>query len=115
MPSDAYEIEISIGNDFDVQFTQYAKIQHRAAARLITRLEAFAKRRKPNGDFIRGSGKLSIFVVPLKDELGGDGEAGLFARVDDGARKICPLRFRDPSSKHRWEDYEAWAEKILGI
>jgi len=115
MTSDAYTIEIEEDGDFDMQFTRYAKANHRGAARLIKRLEAFAKKPSPNGDFIRGSGTSSIFVVPSKDKLDGDGEAGLFALVDNDAKTICPMRFLAPSSKHRWKDYENWAETTLGI
>lgn len=115
MTSDAYSIEIESDGDFDVQFTGYAKANHRGAARLIKRLEAFARNPEPNGDFIRGSGTSSIFVVPSKDKLDGDGEVGLFALVDDDTKTICPVRFLPPSSKHRWKDYELWAEKALGI
>jgi hypothetical protein len=115
MTSDTYHIEIEDGGEFDVQFTRYAQANHRGAARLIKRLEAFARKPKSNGDFIRGSGTSSIFVVPSKDKLDGDGEAGLFALVDGKVMTICPVRFLAPSSKHRWKDYENWAETILGI
>lgn len=115
MTPDEYKIEIESDGDFDEQFTRYAEANHRGAARLIKRLEAFARKPKPNGDFIRGSGTSSIFVVPSRDKLDGDGEAGLFAVVDDDAKTICPVRFLAPSSKHRWKDYESWAEATLGI
>jgi hypothetical protein len=115
MPHGEYVIEIEDGGDFDVQFTRYATANHRGAARLIKRLEAFAKKRRSNGDVVRSSGTHSIFVVPAIETLDGDGEAGLLALVNDDVEAVCPLRFLAPRSSHPWKDYEDWAETVLGI
>lgn len=115
MPHEEYAIEIEDGGDFDVEFTHYAKVNHRGAARLIKRLEAFAKNPQKLGDYLRGASARNIYVVPSRDNLDGDGEAGLLALIDKDAKTVLPLRFIHPSSKHRWQDYEAWAETVLSI
>lgn len=115
MPSKEYKLDIEEGGEFDVDFTRYAKANHRGAARLVKCLQSFEKNPKRVGEFFRGSGDLSIFVVPSREQLDGDGEAGLFALVEASSGTITPVRFIAPSAKHRWKDHEQWAEKWLGI
>jgi hypothetical protein len=115
MPSHECTIEIDEDGEFDVEFTRFAKANHRGAARLITRLEAFATNRNREGEFLRGAASKSIFVVPPRDRLDDDGDAGLLALVDDASRTVSPLRFIYPSQKHRWSEHVKWAEKFLGI
>ena len=115
MPNREYVLEIEEGGEFDVSFTRYAKSNHRGAARLAKWLENFEKNPKRIGEFFRGSGDLSVFVVPSREQLDGDGEAGIFALVDAGNATVTPVRFIAPSAKHRWKDHERWAEKLLGI
>lgn len=115
MPYEAYEIEIEDDGEFDVQFTRYANESHRGTARLIKRLEAFARNRRRGGEFLRGSASRSVFVVPSRETLDGDGEAGLLALVNDGSKSITPMRLLRPRREHRWEDHVKWAEALLGI
>lgn len=111
----SYEIEIEGGGTFDVEFTQLAQKDHKRAARLIKLLEAFAKDRDTNGEFLRGAALQSIFVVPPYSKFDGDGEAGLLALVSDETAKIMPLRLLHSSSKHQSGDYVTWAEAFLKI
>ena len=115
MTHNAYLIEIDDGGEFDVEFTRYAKSNHRGAARLIKRLEAFAKNQKRNGEFLRGAAELSAFVVPSRENLDGEGGAGLLALVDDTQKTVTPIRFIHPRPKHRWQEHINWVETLLGI
>ena len=101
--------------EFDVDFTRFAKANHRGAARVIKRLEAFAKRSRREGELLRSSGQQAIFVIPTRDRLDDDGDAGLFVLVDEALHTVTPQRFIPPSSKHQWSDHIKWAEKFLGI
>ena len=111
-----YQIEVDDGGEFDVAFIQFTKTTHRAAARLIKRLEAFAKNRKREGEFFRGSAKMSIFVIPFQETLDKDNkEPGLFALVNDDSKMVTPLRFIHPSQRHNWQQHIKWAENFLNI
>ena len=115
MPHKEYEIEIDDGGEFDVDFTQFAKANHRGAARLVKRLEAFAKRSMREGEFLRGAGEQSIYVIPTRERLDDDSDAGLLALVNEKSRIVTPLRFIGPNPKHRWAGHVKWTENFLGI
>ncbi len=110
-----YELVSKEDGDFSRDFTGFAKARPKKASRLINTLVAFAADRESNGSFLRGSGKLSVFVVPSQGVVERDKEAGALVLVDDDKEKVDVLRFLHPSQLHRWDNYIMWAEQLLRI
>jgi hypothetical protein len=115
MTYESYSISSDEGGPFEESFKEYAMQSPKAAARLATSLQKFASNRAENGEFLRGNGPMSVYVVPFRDQLDGEKAAGALAIVDDSKQSIDVSRFLPPSKKHRWSDHIKWAEKLLRI
>lgn len=111
----SYSISSEERGNFEEGFKRYAMQSPKAAARLAKKLEKFASDRAGNGEFLRGNGPLSIYVVPSIAQLDGEKTAGALAIVDDSDQSIDVVCFLPDSQKHIWRDHIKWAEELLGI
>lgn len=110
-----YAIEIAIGSEFDLAFTEYTRGNPRRAAVLVLALEAFERDPARAGEFLRGNGARAIYVIPFRDHGAEDGGGFILAELDRVTGRIRPLRFLPPSSDRNWKSEEEWAERFLGI
>ena len=110
-----YEVLADDGGEFELSLREFAQRSPRGAYRLLEKLTEFRKDRDRHGEFLRGSGRVSVFVVPPRTVIDIDCEAGVLALVDDTEGTVDIVRLLHPDPLRDWEDIEQWAERLLGI
>jgi hypothetical protein len=114
----SYAIAIDKTNAFHEKFLSYCRVNNTGGARLLGYLRSF-KDSQTQGEYLRGTGQVSIYVIPPREDVDHDGEAGMLVEINDAAKTIKPVLFIPPitpeDTPHDRGFYIRWAEQYLGI